>query len=53
MSEEQSAIKIEELLITTGVTPDKVWITCAGGEGGEFSLPQFAEVVRKFYEENF
>jgi hypothetical protein len=53
MSEEQSAIKIEEFSITTGVIPDKVWISLEDGEGGAFSTAQFAEVVRKFYAENF
>lgn len=33
--------------------PRKVWIFFQGGEGGEFCSAKLAEVIGKFYSENF
>ena len=30
-----------------------IWIYQEGGEGGEFNLQAFYDVVNKFYEDNF
>lgn len=53
MTQEQQSIQVEEFLVTTGVMPENIWISVEGGEGGAFSMAEFAEVVRKFYEEKF
>jgi hypothetical protein len=49
-------IRVGDLFIAPGRIPNTgtVWIgEVEGGEGGEFKTEDLAEVLRKFYNENF
>jgi len=39
--------------LTPGVQPGMIWISDAGGEGGDFHIHELAEVIGKFYGEKF
>jgi hypothetical protein len=39
--------------LTPGVQPGMIWISDAGGEGGDFHISELAEVIGKFYKEKF
>jgi len=49
-------IQIGDLFIAPGRVPNQgtIWIgEVTGGEGGEFKTDALAELLRKFYNENF
>ena len=49
-------IQVGDLFIAPGRVPNQgtVWIgEVRGGEGGEFKTEALAELLRKFYDENF
>jgi hypothetical protein len=49
-------IQVGDLFIAPGRVPNSgtVWIgEVEGGEGGEFKTEELAQVLRKFYNENF
>lgn len=47
-------IRIGELFVTQGSTPDKIWIgKVFEPEGGDFDAAQLYALLRKFYDENF
>lgn len=47
-------IRIGKLFISPGIEMENVWIgECESGEGGEFSREKLAEVIERFYHENF
>ena len=39
--------------LTPGAQPGMIWISDGGGEGGDFHIHELAEVIGKFYRENF
>lgn len=50
---ERYEVKIAGWTLTPGVQPGMIWISDAGGEGGDFHIHELAEVIGKFYKEKF
>lgn len=50
---ERYEVRIAGYTLTPGVQPGMIWISVAGGEGGDFHIHELAEVIGKFYKEKF
>ena len=50
---ERYEVRIAGYTLTPGVQPGMIWISDAGGEGGDFHIDELAEVIGKFYKEKF
>ena len=50
---ERFEVRIAGWTLTPGVQPGMIWISDAGGEGGDFHIHELAEVIGKFYKEKF
>jgi len=50
---ERFEVKVAGWTLTPGVQPGMIWISDAGGEGGDFHIHELAEVIGKFYKEKF
>lgn len=50
---ERFEVKVAGWTLTPGVQPGMIWISGAGGEGGDFHIDELAEVIGKFYKEKF
>ena len=46
-------VHIAGWVLKPGVRPGMIWISDAGGEGGDFHVNELAEVIGKFYKEKF
>ena len=49
----RNGIDIGTFSIRPGTQEGKAWIERSTGEGGDFSIDHFEEVVRQYYTENF
>lgn len=47
------AVHIGGWTLTPSLQPGMIWISDAGGEGGDFHINELAEVIGKFYKEKF
>lgn len=45
--------KVAGWCLKPGLQPGMIWISDAGGEGGDFHIEELAEVIGKFYKEKF
>jgi len=50
---ERYKVHVAGWTLTPGVLPGNIWISDAGGEGGDFHIHELAEVIGKFYKEKF
>lgn len=50
---ERYEVRIAGYTLTPGMQPGMIWISVAGGEGGDFHIHELAEVIGKFYREKF
>ena len=46
-------VQIGGWTLSPGVQPGMIWISDAGGEGGDFHIHELAEVIGRFYQEKF
>jgi hypothetical protein len=46
-------VQIAGWRLQPSLRPGMIWISDAGGEGGDFHIHELAEVIGKFYEEKF
>jgi hypothetical protein len=53
--EGEITIKTNEASFTLkkGITPERIWIERADGEGGDFSIKDILNLIDKYYCENF
>ena len=52
-AEHTCEVKVGEFSLSKGIEPYKIWIELPGGEGGDFSEADLAELIRRFYRERF
>jgi hypothetical protein len=50
---ERYEVHVAGWTLSPGVLPGNIWISDAGGEGGDFHIHELAEVIGKFYKEKF
>ena len=46
-------VHIAGWVLTRGSRPGMIWISAAGGEGGDFHIHELAQAIGKFYGEKF
>ncbi|CAB4154844.1 hypothetical protein UFOVP652_36 [uncultured Caudovirales phage] len=46
-------LQVSGWTLSEGTSPDKVWISEAGGEGGSFKACELAQAIGAFYKEKF
>ena len=49
--EPAGTVKIGEFTLTKSVDKHRIWIERPGGEGGDFSEADLAEIIRRFYNQ--
>jgi len=50
---ERFEVHVAGWVLSPGVQPGTIWISDAGGEGGDFQIHELAEAIGKFYREKF
>ena len=50
---ERFEVHIAGWVLSPGMQAGMIWISDAGGEGGDFHIHELAEVIGKFYGEKF
>jgi len=50
---ERFVVHIAGWVLTRGSRPGMIWISDAGGEGGDFHTHELAQAIGKFYKEKF
>jgi hypothetical protein len=50
---ERFEVHVAGWVLSPGVQPGTIWISDAGGEGGDFEIYELAEAIGKFYREKF
>jgi hypothetical protein len=50
---ERFEVHVAGWVLSPGLQPGMIWISDAGGEGGDFHIDELAEAIGKFYKKKF